>query len=187
MSAVANYDPAFVAVLRRALEGWTSSNVKGPASLVWMTPFCRKGHSGSLRSMLLMLPPAKLKTIALKFDKHNAALSGSTPHELAMHIVSLASEEMEPAAKPSKPAKPGKAKANGIAKMRFADILRLTDREKLRAELNNLSVGALRKGMDEAGMEAEPKAKKAQLIHAIQAELAAGWPRPRSVLDTSRY
>lgn len=187
VSTVANYDPGFVAVLRRALEAWTSSNVKGPASRVWMTPFCRKGHSGSLRSLLLMLPPAKLKAIALKFDKHNAALSGSTPHELAIHIVRLASEEIAPTAKPSKPAKPGKAEANGMAKMRFVDILRLTDRAKIKEELDNLSVTALRKGMHEAGMEAEPKAKKAQLIHAIEAELAAGWPRPRSVLDSSRY
>lgn len=187
VNTVANYDPAFFPVLRRALETWTSCNVKGPASLVWMEPFCRKGHSNSLKVLLLMLPPAKLKTLAKKFDRHNAALSNLAPEQMASHIVQLASGEIEPAAKPAKSTKPTKAKTNGAAKMKFADILSLSDSERRQKELSRLTVGELRTGMKEAGMDALPKTAKPKLIQNIEAELVAGWPHPRSVLDTSRY
>jgi hypothetical protein len=189
---LADFDPVFLGNLRRSLEGWIASNAKGPASLVWMTPFCRKGYGDTLRELLLLLPTSKLKPLAVKFDRFNSSLDEFSAEETALHIVRLASGEVEPALKP----KPVRDKGLGTArpkkapkapKLAFSQILALADGSQREEALGRLTENELKSGMHEMGIDSPSKAKKAKLVQIIQNELNAGWPRPRSVLDTSRY
>jgi hypothetical protein len=74
--------------------------------------------------------------------------------------------------------------------MAAEDILRLPDREQRRIELEKLTVPQLKSAVKKHevyGGSLSAKPSKRELVEHIQAALDAGWPRPLSVLDGSRY
>ncbi len=156
-----------------------------------MAPFCRKGYSEALRDLLQMLPAEQIKALSEALDKFNPALNGFSPEQTIDHIVAMASGEIEPVAKPVLP-KPAKERRKSRAKtaapaLSLREIVRIEDEARRKQELENLSAKELKSQMQELGMDAPAKFKTKQRIQFVLEELAAGWPRPRSVLDTSRY
>lgn len=186
---LAEYDPTFLAGLSHSLEVWISKNAKGPASLTWMQPFCNKGNAPALGQLLGLLPRERLEAFAAKLDKHNPELAGFSPEDTIRHIALLASGELEPALKAqgSKKGKPKAPSNKPTGKMKLAEILKLSDAEQRARELNLLSDRELKSQLIEVGMDVPGHLTKPKRVSFIQEELAAGWPKPRSILDSSRY
>lgn len=189
-STLADFDPVFLAALEKSVESWIAKNAKGPASLVWMKPFCRNGQVNELRALLAALPVAKLDAFALKLDKHHPTLGSEGAEQKIDHIIGLATGVIEPTPKPRatvqpKSVKNGKAKS--APKMQLEEIVSITDYELRQKELTRLSDAALKKQARDIGMDVPVGLKKPERIQFIQEELAAGWPKPRSIMDSSRY
>jgi hypothetical protein len=189
-STLADFDPVFLAMLEKSVESWITKNAKGPASLGWMVPFCQNGHVNELRALLAALPVAKLNAFALKLDKHHPTLGSADAEQKIDHIIGLATGQIEPAPRPrgtaqSKSVKSGNGKS--APKMQLEEIVRIGDVELRRKELTRLSDAALKKQVRDIGMDVPAGLKKTERIQFIQEELAAGWPKPRSILDSSRY
>lgn len=189
-ASLAEFDPGFLAALNRSLESWIAKNAKGPTSLGWMTLFCAKGYASVLQQILALLPRAKLEAFAAKLDKHHPQLVQYSSEDMIRHIVQLASGDIELSSKPNALPVNGKAKPKSNkrkAKMNLSEIVKISDSDLRFSELQRLTGGELKMGLEDLGMEAPSSLKKAQRIRFIEEELEAGWPKPRSVLDTSRY
>ncbi len=187
-AALAEFDPQFLGALNRNIAGWIAKKAKGAKALEWMAPFCRKGNSGALRDLLLMLPAEQIKALSQALDKFNPALKDFSPEQMIGHIVSMASGEIEPAPKPAmaRPAKKQKAAKTAASALSLREIVRMEDQARRKQELENLPAKELKSQMQELGMDAPAKFNTQQRIQFVLEELAAGWPRPRSVLDSSR-
>lgn len=129
------------------------------------------------------LTVAELDKILKKIDSVGfAALATGLAKQ--SHLTALMAGQIEPAAKAVKAGKTSKAT------MPTDEILRLPDREQRRIELEKLSLPQLKSAMKKHevyGSSLSAKPSKRELIEHIQAALDAGWPRPQSVLDGSRY
>ena len=192
-AALAEFDPQFLGALDRSITSWIGKKAKGAKALEWMAPFCRKGYSEALRDLLEMLPAEQIKALSGALDKFNPALNGFSPEQTIDHIVAMASGEIEPVAKPvlPKPAKapskkPEAAKTAAPA-LSLREIVGIEDEARRKQALENLPAKELKSQMQELGMDAPATLKTKQRIQFVLEELAAGWPRPRSVLDRSRY
>ena len=188
-AALAEFDPQFLGALNRSITSWIGKKAKGAKALEWMAPFCRKGYSEALRDLLEMLPAEQIKALSEALDKYNPALNGFSPEQTIDHIVAMASGEIEPVTRPvlPKPAKKQKAARTAAPALSLREIVRIEDEARRKQELENLSATELKSQMQELGMDAPAKFKTKQRIQFVLEELAAGWPRPRSVLDRSRY
>ncbi len=137
-----------------------------------------------------MLPAAKLDALAGKLDKHHPTLASQNAELKIDHIIGLATGQIEASPKPRAPSRSSSVKSgNGKStpKMKLEDIVKLEDAEIQQRELERLSDAALKKQVRDIGMDIPSGLNKAQRIAYIRDELAAGWPKPRSILDTSRY
>ena len=188
-AALAEFDPQFLGALNRSITSWIAKKAKGAKALEWMVPFCRKGYSEALRELLQMLPAEQIEALSEALDKFNPALNGFSPEGMIDHIVAMASGEIEPAPKPvlPKPAKKQKAARTAAPTLSLREIVRIEDEARRKQALENLSAKELKSQMQELGMDAPAKLNTKQRIQFVLEELAAGWPRPRSVLDRSRY
>lgn len=188
-SALAEFDPQFLASLNKSLEAWIGKKTKAATALEWMEPFCRKGHAEHLRGLLAILPQQKLLAFANKLDKFHTSLNAFSADQMIDHIVRISNGEIEPTPRPKAASKnkvPKKAEQNSIPKLSLQEILKLDDDRRM-VELSRLTDSELKEQVKDIGMYIPSNLKKAQRIQFIQDELAAGWPKPRSILDSSRY
>lgn len=127
------------------------------------------------------LAPSDLDRALKKIDPH--AFRGlTTAAGKRDHAADLMLGRIAPLPKPHK--------SSGKAVMATEDILHLTDRAQQRRELERLSAAQLKSGIKKHGLHSgslSVKPSKIELVEHILAALDAGWPRPTSILERSRY
>jgi hypothetical protein len=126
-------------------------------------------------------PAEGLVTLAKKLDPHLPDLKGRGAADLRSHLEALIAGRTQPTPKPGRPAKKTRA---------AEEILRLANTSERRAEWKKLSPAELKAAiknhhLDMGSLSRKPS--KTEMIEHIEATIAEGWPRPRSVLDNSRY
>ncbi|MGE0851871.1 MAG: hypothetical protein AB7O44_19975 [Hyphomicrobiaceae bacterium] len=138
-----------------------------------------KNGRGELIGLYLAgLTQPDLAKLAKKLDPHH------TPQPLGdaarIHIQSLVRGEREPAEKAAKSKAP----------MPIEGILALSDAILRRAELAKHTPAKLKSAIKDKDIDAtqlSSKPSKTELIEHIEAAIASGWPRARSILDDNKH
>jgi hypothetical protein len=158
------------------LSKWVKSTLmKGPTLDGLRAMHAAAGH-GFIAWHLGRQSEAELVKLAKKLDPHNKEVGAD---DLRSHLEDLIADRIQP--KPPKP-KPTKRAVD--------EILRLANSSERRTEWKKLSLAELKaaiKSHDIDRNSLSSKPSKTEMIEHIEATIAEGWPRPRSVLDDSRY
>lgn len=126
------------------------------------------------------LPALEIAKLAKKFDPYRPGLQGQSHETQRAHIISLVRRQSEPAERPPTRQPP----------MPIDDVLVLPDPIRRHAELTKHTPVQLKKVIKEKkinGGHLSSKASKTELVEHIQAALAAGWPKTRTIFDDDKY
>jgi hypothetical protein len=138
-----------------------------------------KNGRGELVALYLAgLNSPDLAKLAKKLDPHHSPQP--TGDAARTHVQSLVRGEREPAERPSK----------GKAVMSIEGILALHDPILRREELAKHTPAHLKSTIRDKDIDAtqlSSKPSKTELIEHIEAAIASGWPRPRSILDDDKH
>ena len=184
LAQIASRKPEFERPLSECLRKLIKSTLlKSPTIEALQSVYRVTGREFS--TWLAKLPAeVELNKLLKKFDPHgNDGTASRSVKQL--HLLNLMSGELKPAPRPSKPRISTKPPA-----MNAEEILRLTDPDRRRAELERLSAAQLKSAIKKhevSGGSLSSKPSKTELIEHIQAAIQSGWPRAGSVLDGSRY
>jgi hypothetical protein len=139
------------------------------------------GANGSFVPLCLStLPGVEIAKLAKKFDPHQPDIQARSPEAQRGHILSLIKRQSEPAERPLTRRQP----------MPLEDILALADPARRHAELSKHTPVQLKKVIKEKqinGGHLSSRPSKTELVEHIQAALASGWPKARTILDQNKY
>lgn len=139
------------------------------------------GHAEPLLSWHLgQLSATEVASLVKKLDPDRPKSPSDNERTLKAHATALVIGGQAPYRKPPKPVGP----------MAIKDVLALRDSIARKAELDRHKQAALKKAVKDLSIDAEQlssKASKTEIIEHIEAAIASGWPRERSITDTSKF
>ena len=177
---ICNTKPELDAKLAATLGKWLKDTIGKIATLEDYRQAAARGRSELITLYISILPSTDIARLAKKFDPLFPGLQAKGAEQQRSHILALIAGKTDPTPKPHSKQPP----------MAIDDILTLTDPIRRRIELTKHSPNQLKKAIKEkqiAGGFIGAKASKTEMIEHIQAALASGWPKLRSVLDESKY
>lgn len=169
--------------LKECLSKFLKSNLLKTPSLELLQTLPQAAGKEFSLWLVQYLAPADLDKALKKIDP--LAFRGLTSSASKQaHATDLMFGRIVPLQEPTKTARKGQPV------MAAEDVLRLSDRNHQRAELERFSAAQLKKAIKEHGIYGgalSNKPSKVELVEHILAALDAGWPRPTSILERSRY
>ena len=184
LSRLAAQRPEFDGPLNECLAKFLKSTLFKTPSLELLQSLPKAAGSEFADWVVTELPPSDLDKLLKKVDPHGSKALGTAAAKTA-HAVALMEGKAEPTPKTSNGGRGAAASA-----MATGDILALRDREQRRSELEKLSAAQLKTAIKKHelfGASLSKKPSKTELVEHILAVIDAGWPRPTSILEGSRY
>lgn len=165
--------------LETVLTKWVKDNVGKGATLDGLRE-CAKHAEPLLDWYFSQLSATEVASLVKRLDPDRPKSPSDNERSLKIHASALVISGQAPYKKPPKPAGP----------MAIKDVIALRDSIARKAELDRHKQAALKKAVKDLSIDAEQlssKASKTEIIEHIEAAIASGWPRERSITDTSKF
>lgn len=154
---------------------WIRDKIGKPTTLDSFRSAATNGRGDLVALFVDAMSSEEIRKVAKKLDPYRSTLAQDPADALRAHVQLLVRRECQPA-----------ERATTRRVMPIEDILAIKDPIARRAELQRhtpaqLKIAIREKQIDSAQVSSRPT--KTELIEHIQAALAAGWPKIRSILD----